>query len=207
MAQTLAAYPYPRRRAPFRSTEAFFPLRSVLKPLPLLVAYRVLQGHHCRAGVKPNWLAAWLKIPHFPASQQVRSVVGSELNAFARGAITLGSISMIPSLSCNELVRSWTPMAKREHSYKQAPGWSVWMRKPPFKRGRVSSHLAPHAQASLCCTNPAIIVGVPAICLRDSPSLMAKSMGPVVSANVLSISKLLCTSSSFPKRCGGECRQ
>src|SRR5438552_4099258 len=105
MAQTLVTHPYAHRRAPLRSAEAFFPLRCVLKPPPLLVAYHVRLGRHCRAGVGPNWLDAWLKTPRFPAFQQVRSVVGLEPNAFAPGAITPGSIYMIPSRSCTELAR------------------------------------------------------------------------------------------------------
>ncbi|GAC1408743.1 MAG: hypothetical protein NVSMB49_28780 [Ktedonobacteraceae bacterium] len=48
----------------------------MLKPPPSLVAYRVLLERHCRAGVGPNWLVEWPKIPRFPASQLVRLVVG-----------------------------------------------------------------------------------------------------------------------------------
>ncbi len=137
---------------PVEEPRGVFPLRCVLKSPPLHVAYRVGQGLHCPAGVGPDWLDAWPKIPHFPAFQQVRSVVGSEPNTFAQGAIMPGSTSLIPSLSCNELARYSKPMVKREHSCKQACGGSVWMRKPPFRPVRASSRLAQHARASRCCT-------------------------------------------------------
>src|SRR5437763_1120524 len=91
--------------------------------------------------------------------------------------------STLSTTDRNERVRSWRPTAKRERSCEQAPGWSVSMRKPPFKHGRASSLPFPHAKASRCCTKHAIIVAAHAISLQGSRSPMARSTASAVSAN------------------------